>query len=408
MLTSDLLRVRAHKLNIKPRYLDPEDAKALDKAQQLVEIFEAQADGARGDIDAAVEEAIGHGTDFLIWRGLAKLLYDRCEFQTVAAADPVLIRQAVFEASNALGPVVNAQVRHEVLSHAGQQLQISAQDCEQGLYADLEENQRLITYKPLTAERLLHRYNLALAQAVLYKSTKLQITLQDDDPNMLRYLFQSLKFYGLMHRTFKVEGGGYRLEVDGPASLFSKSRKYGLQMAMFLPALLLSERWSMVAELDWEKDKAHTFSLSPDDGLVSHYKARGQWISDEERMFEDRFEALASKHGPEKWPWSLERRGTLLELDAGEVLIPDYVLTHRDGHEAYVEIVGFWRRSYLERRVAFMESLGDVPLILVVGEQLKSDRGKLESLSPQVVFFKTVILIDKVIEAAHTALGLAR
>lgn len=404
MLTSDLLRVRTHKLTVIPRYLDPERPQAKEKAEQLVEIFEGNPDGARGDIDACVEEAIGHGTDFLIWRGLAKLLYDRCEFQTVAEADPVEIRRALFEASNELGPVVDDEVRQSVLAAAATKLQITPEGCEQGLYADLDENQRLLSYKKLTAESLLHRYNLALAQAVLYKSTRLEVKLLNDDPNVLRYLFQSLKFFGLMHRAWRIEGG-YKLEIDGPASLFSKSRKYGLQMALFLPALLLAERWEVLAELDWVKGKVHTFKLTPEQGLVSHYKARGQWISDEEKMFEERFAALSEKHG-DKWRWSLERKGTIVELEAGEVLIPDYVLTHESGAQAYIEIVGFWRKSYLERRIAFMNNLQDVPLILVVGEQLKSDRGKLAALSPQIVFFKTVILVDKVIAAAQAALGL--
>ena len=411
MLTSDLLRVRVHKGVIKPRYLDPEDAAALDKAQQLTALFDAHLGGTRGDIDAAVEAAIGHGTDFLIWRGLAKLLYDRSLFETVAQADPVQIRRAVFEAAAALGPVVDAPGRAAVLQRAAQQLQISPEGCEQGLYADLEEHQRLTEHRRLQPQALLHRYNLALAQAVLYKATQLTITLSEEDPNQLRYLFQSLKFFGLMHRAWRVAGQGYRLEIDGPASLFHMSRKYGVQMAKFLPALVLGQGWSLTASLDWEQDKDRRFELSAQDQLVSHYRARGQWLSDEERMFQERFDALKAKRGI-SWPWSLERRGTILELDAGEVLVADYVLSYkpmgkRKVQEVCVEVVGFWRRAYLERRIEFMQALQGPPLILVLSEQLKSDRDKLAALPPQVVPYKTVIHVDRVVEAAAQALGVS-
>jgi len=37
--------------------------------------------------------------------------------------------------------------------------------------------------------------------------------------------------------------------LDGAASLFSKSRKYGIRMANFLPALPLCNRWEMEADI---------------------------------------------------------------------------------------------------------------------------------------------------------------
>ena len=88
-------------------------------------------------------------------------------------------------------------------------------------------------------------------------------------------------------------------------------------------------------------------------------------------------------------------------VDAGEVLISDYVLKHPDGRVGFVEIVGFWRKAYLERRIDLMEKLEGVPLVLVVGEKLNSDRNKLDEVPPAIVFFKTVILVDKVISAVE-------
>jgi predicted nuclease of restriction endonuclease-like RecB superfamily len=405
MLTTDLVRTRVKKGRVEPLYLDTDSEEALDKARELIAILEDHAGGEYGDVEEAVEQVIGHGTDFVIWRGLAKLLYDRSEFETVASVDPSEIRRAVFEASGELGPVTGADVRQQVLERAGEVLELGVEEIEASLYADLEARQRLVEFDALEPLELLHRYNLALAQAVLYKATKLVIDLGDTDPNMLRYLFQALKFNRLMHRAYRIgeqgSGDGYRLEIDGPASVFKKSRKYGFQMATFLPALLLAKTWAMRAELDWKGNgKVHELVLSHKDGLVSHYKARGQWVADEERYFEKRFAETDTE-------WELERQGTIVELDKNQVIIPDYRLRHPDGREVYLEVVGFWRLAYLERRIEMLVDSCDVPLVLVVSERLKTGRKKLKEAPAEVVFFKGVILVDKVLEAVEAASGMS-
>ncbi len=396
MLTSDLVRTRVKKGRVHPKYLDVDAPEALAKAAELVAIFEAHAGGMRGAVDDAVDGAIGHGTDYVIWRGLAKLLYDRSEFETVASVDPQDIRRAVFEASGELGPVTGAEVRAQVLERAGQALDLAAEEVEASLYADLDERQRLVSFEPLEARELLERYNLALAQAVLYKATRLTVDLGAVDSNMLRYLFQALKFNRLMHRCERIDGG-YRLEIDGPASLFKKSRKYGLQMATFLPALILADQWAMRAELDWEGDgPTHELVLSHQDGLSSHYRARGQWIAEEERYFEERFAEADTD-------WQLERQGSIIDLDKNQVIIPDYVLRHTDGRQVYLEVVGFWRLAYLERRIEMLVDSCDVPLVLVVSQRLKTGRDKLAEAPAEVVFFKGVILVNKVLDAVEAA-----
>ncbi len=394
MLTADLLRVRKRKGVLTPRWVDATSKAAIEQATALIEAFEAGRDGPRGQIDDAVDGLIGFGTDFLVWRGLAKLLYDRSEFETVAPAEPVDIRRAIFERSAHNTPR-NAEERRAILAAAASELEVDAEALEATLYADLEDRQRLVEFDALEPEALLHRYNLALAQAVLYRATSMTIRLGEKSPNKLRYLFQALKFNRLMHRIEATEDG-YSLFVDGPLSLFGKSRKYGLNMAKFLPALVLSRDWKMHAEIEWEKGRVFDFELSPEDGLVSHYRARGQWIAEEERYFEKRFAETVED-------WGLRREGRVHELDRGEVLVTDYVVESPEGREVYIEIVGFWRRSYLERRLDLLDEL-DVPAVLVVAERLRSDKGKFDHVSARLVFFKGVILADKVVAACEAAL----
>ena len=224
----------------------------------------------------------------------------------------------------------------------------------------------------------------------------MKITLTAPNPDKLRYLMGALKFHGLMHRAVET-GDELHVEIDGPASLFKLSRKYGLNMATFLPALVLLDDWQLEADLDW-KGKERQFRLSSDDGLVSHYRARGQWRTDEEQWFEQKFEKYSTD-------WSLERRGTLVKLRDGEVIVADYVLTSPSGEEVAVEIVSFWRSSYLQRRIELLDSV-DRPFVMVVSERLKADRAKLEADLPlEVVFYKGVIIPGKVVDAAEAALS---
>lgn len=415
MLTTDLLRVRLERAKAKgssakrgpkppaqivPEYLDVEAPEALERARELLSAFERHYSGdapnTRGALDETIGDIVGHGTDFLIWRGLAKLLLDRSEFEVVSAVEPLEIRRAVFEASQALGPVIDQSARRQVLEQAAAALKLSPAEVEQHLYADLDARKRLTSFKPLEPQALLQRYNLALAQAVLYRATRLVVEIEAPDSNQLRHLFQVLKFRRLMHRFTRSESG-YRLEVDGPASLFSKSRKYGLQMAMFLPAIFICESWSLRAELDWrglKKSEDAEFRLSDQDGLSWERRAAGQWIAEEERYFEAQFKEADT-------PWQLERQGSIVELADNQVIIPDYRLTHPDGREVLVEIVGFWRLGYLERRIELLSDPSVKPFVLVVSDRLKTGREKLADSPAHLVFFKGVILVNKVIDAAE-------
>ncbi len=394
MLTTDLVRTRISEGRVIPEYLDPDQTDALEKAESLVELFsKALEEGAaRGEVETAVDRIVGYGTDFRIWRGLAKLLYDRSEFETQAPVDPADIRRSVFQRAAQSEGRRGDEWRRGILKEAARELEIEPHEVESGLYADLDERERLEAFDPLEPRALLHRYNLALAQAVLYRATRLEIELRDLRPNALRYLFQSLKFNRLMHRVRRTDEG-YQLTVDGPASLFNRSRKYGIHMAKFLPALVHLEDWRLRARLDWE-DEERTFEVSSDTGLVSHYSARGQWKADEEKHFETRFDEI----DPD---WNLERRGTILDLGDNEVIIPDYVVSHSDGREAYLEIIGFWRLSYLRRRIDALADREGLPLILAVSERLKAGRETLEGSPASVFFFKSVILVDNVVDAAE-------
>lgn len=417
MLTSDLLRVRDDGKSIAPRYLKLEGQKRLaqylERAEGLIELFLSHQGHRHGELNEAIADLIGDGTDLIMTRGLTKLLEDRSTFEAQAVLPPQTIREAVFASSARHHPVVKgADAVHRVdrtgvLQEAADTLTdlrrqedpeaaaVTVEDVEEALYADLSDNQRLIEFKPIEPMELLERYNLALAQAVLFRAQTLRIWLHQASPARYRQLFRYLKFYQLMHRVRR-DGQGWELTLDGPMSLLKSTSKYGVQMALFLPALVLTEDWSMEAELRWGPErKPRTFALDSGAGLTSHYPNKGVYVTQEQTYLEERIKDLKSD-------WKLSRKAELINLGGRDVLVPDLVLTHKDGRTALLEIIGYWRKGWLERKAENIARFGPKNLILAVSDRLNTDKGGLPKDSPvSILSFKGVILPKKVLELAE-------
>src|SRR5438046_10339158 len=96
MLTGKLVRVRYARDRIMPHYLDVADATWLEVAERMLELFRGQEGVTRGELEENQREAFGDDPGQLVHQGLAKLLEDRCEFETVSGHPPEQLRAAVF------------------------------------------------------------------------------------------------------------------------------------------------------------------------------------------------------------------------------------------------------------------------------------------------------------------------
>lgn len=146
--------------------------------------------------------------------------------------------------------------------------------------------------------------------------------------------------------------------------------------------MLLCEGWRLSAEVQWGKEKRPlTLRVTSEQGLVSHYPDRGVYVTREEQFLMDRFADLTTS-------WTLERRSEVVDLGGRGVLIPEFVLRHKtDKRVAYVELMGFWKREYLEARLALLKAEGP-NLILAVPWRLRGADDDSESAPGEVLFFK--------------------
>ena len=439
MLTADLARSRTSDGEVTPLFIDPDDARYRETARELVELFETHVGEPKADLDAAIDQLTVADADYKIIQGVAKLLRDECDFETVAAAEPRAIRQRLFEQASDSYPIVRQPTLGEdtqkldIYTAVADDLGISLAECHQGMYADLDANSCLVRFgdqvaesveldtdgtssttqltgqseegytgKALTVEWLLHRYNLALAQAVLYDATELRIRVWDEFATVFSYV----KLFGLIHRIYPIDehgervsstdhAAGYEAILDGPASLFRQSRKYGIRMANFLPALPHCERWDLTAEILTDESANETRELPLDQtaGLQTHYSGGSQFDSDLERT-------LATKWERANTEWELVREDDVIDLGA-EVLLPDFALKHPDGRRAILEIVGFWTPEYLDEKLAKIHQADVENPVLAMSEELDCMSEDIDLEAERLLWFKTGIHVYDVVDLAE-------
>ena len=407
MLTGNLVRVRISKQRVIPLYIPRDDDGWLDVAEGLLLIFREGEGRTRGEITEEIDALVGEGLASLVHRGMAKVLEDRAEFEVVSEVPPEELRRRVFTAAaehrqsqRKIGAIRAPFRRDEVLKKVARDLAIEVDLIVAGLFADLKDENRLLTFADLSAQRLLDRYNVALAQAVLLRSVRMTVEVRDEPPARYRQLFRWLKFNRLLWRVEGTMRDGYTLQIDGPLSLFSSTNKYGLQMAMFLPALLHCRNFRLDAELRWGKNRdPRSFHLESAEGLISHHDDQGTYIPPEVAAFAERFRQVAPT-------WELRAMTDVIELGRDGVWVPDFQIVHAaTGTVVYLDILGFWRKSSLERLIDLLTLHGPPRILLALSEKFKVDDEALARLPGPVVKFREIPNASEIAERLEQFLG---
>lgn len=429
MLTAEHVRVRLVEGELRPGWVKPDDPKVRERAEELVGLFRESVGRSRAEIEESLDALVGAATDAKLVGGLAKLLFDRAEFDVAAPLPPAELRELVFRAAAKLGPPGlwlgpmpgaegeaagparpdapapldepvplddaapgdaggavpdrNDAVWAAVAAQLGQPVGA----LRGALYADHADEQRLVAIDVPSAEWLLHRYNVALVQAVLLRATELRLHLDAPTPARARSLARAAKFHQLVFQLAPEATGGFSFTVDGPASLFAHTTRYGLALAKFFPAILLeTQPWSLEADVVWSNRRVR-LRLDHTKGLRSHYRDLGSYETREARWFAERFEALGSG-------WRLLREPVALLQGTEGVVVPDFGF-EKEGRVAWLEILGFWRKGTVPRRVALLRRHGPKNLVLAVSRRLCA--AEEEALPEQVVPFAEVIPAKEVL-----------
>lgn len=372
------------------------DRATSELAIELINYFQSAVGKTQGMLERQLTDFEGDSTDYRVKRGLAYILKSSfCTFEVVSPLEPQMLRERVF--SLAAKSVASRESTQVTLSKIADELtqelerEVLLEQVRNGLYADLSENKILTVFDAPTAPDLLNRYNLSQVQGVFYKASQLVLNAHRNVPGEYKLLFRYLKLFQLMAYIEGDADHGFTITIDGPTSLFNPSTRYGLAIAKLIPALLHVTKWSLSSILQTRDAYTNTwktgrFTLNSECGLVSHYPPGKPYDSMLEASFADKWDALKSG-------WALEREVDLIPIP-GSVMIPDFRLVHPDGRTFLLEIVGYWRPEYLQKKFSQVRRAGRDDLILAISERLNLEKAgvKLNDVPARIVWFKDKLL----------------
>jgi uncharacterized protein len=383
MLTSDLAISRQRGKKIEPHYISPADANFLQVAGDLIAIVAQHIGCRREELYAALDEYIGTGTDYRILRGLIKLLTDRCVFEIAKNLEPGEIRRALFFKAKAHHPVSADQtIRRQVIAEVAAEVKLSPDELTASLYADLPNNQRLIDFQEPAADELIDNFNLAQAQALLYRCVEMRLWIEPQDAAAYRQLFEAIKAHRLIHQISGSALRGYEIRLTGPLAMFHRSQKYGIQMSVFLPALLLCKGWRLQAEIESKFGGSVFFELA---SRESRLRANMLETTAYENPLAEKLKASWAKAASD---WLLQESREVIDLGES-AFAPDFVLTRADKPPVYLEVMGFWTPAYLTGRLQEFSKARFNHFILVVSEELRGSRDNPANLPANVLVCKT-------------------
>ena len=363
MLPSELLAVWKRKGVIWPRYAKLSDDN-LEIAGGLIEVYKNHVGQKKSAVKEFTDEIEEKGYDYRFVRGLSFLLDRRSRFKCSdkIKINPIDLRRKAYHTSGKLGLPTTQEQRKRIVEAAASELKITAETFEAFLYADLDTELILEEFEPPSPVELLQDYNLSLTQTLLFDSTEISFTLSGNWQNT----FYSVKRLGLIYEAD--QDRGFWVKVDGPASLFKLTRRYGTAMAKLLPVIVASPEWTVEAKILWKyTNEICDFKMESwkHQALLRKQKAAiPSFDSVVEEDFATRFQALATG-------W-LVRREPEPVLAGKQVIIPDFSL-EKEGIRVYVEIVGFWTVEYLLRKIEKLKKV-DVDMLVLVNENLACEK----------------------------------
>ncbi len=408
----------------------------------MIETFEQHVGKTYGELLAELEGY--EDMDYRFIRGLSQLLERKAVIETDSLIDPSAAREAVFEACS--GMALSDAEKKEALKKAAKKFVISVPELEKALWADLEENQVIKSFLPLSPAALLRQYNLSLTQTLLFRAVDLDIWVKGNFQTILWKILRSGLMYTLEDTGEEANSGkdginaekdgilygtedqkelkSVHLHLDGPASLFRMSERYGNSFARLLPALLRSKGWSLKAGILYKGYKGKRvleFTLDDSEEAlkltaeVIEYPdtfLSGSQIGEEQEEYETKSTEKKAE-APETFTetetydskiekmfgslslgsWKVKREPTILK--AGKyAFIPDFVLK-RDGMKVYLEIVGFWTPEYLKKKVEKLKEVEE-PVILLIDRKLKCSEKDFPA--QEVIFFDRKIPVNEIMQ----------
>jgi predicted nuclease of restriction endonuclease-like RecB superfamily len=386
VLTADLVDVRKKDGEIT---LPPLDAKkrlrVVAIATAVLDTVRAAEGRPRSELEAALDALDVGAREHRLKDGLVKLALDDAKFEEPDIEAAEVLRREVFM-------LATARRREHQFDREALLAEVSAAHAttpdliEHGLFADLREAHTLLSAPHTSPAALADRWDRGRAQAVLLRAVRVTVMVKSSSPHAARALFRQIKFLRLLC-TITREGDAHKIAIDGPASLFESSTKYGLQLAMLVPALDACDAYALQADVLWGKDRErYVFQMGGGRGAAGDVP--------EDPVVRDLVTAL-EKLGAKARP-STE----VLDLPGVGLCVPDLEI-EREGKKIHVELLGFWSRDAVWKRVELVEKGLAPNVVFAASARLRVSEEVLPDDAPSALYvYKGVVspraLLEKV------------
>lgn len=419
MLPTELLRVRVSgKMNqIRPIFYDYEKNNELSLPSKIIKMFEEMAKKKlpKANVDENLSKIEAKYTDYKLVRGICQLLEQRCVYESPSKTfsdsrnnntiNATYLRRKIFEESSRIGYPVTENERRRILQKVALKNNLTIDELELAMWNDLEKNKYLKSFDSLSPLQLVVWYNISILQTLLLNCVKLEFSVYGgfNWKKILRKIKQLGLMYFLYHESnldsesiIQTKNEDMVLNgkknkrvictVDGPLSILRLTDRYGLSMAKLIPLIIFTEIWSIDAVILRKSisgiKKSYRFQLSNKDKDLPLFDASSIHLESEpnsepnisfNKYGVDSFDSNVEKKFMDKFlkfstGWKLTREPDPLILSDGKAFIADFAF-EKYGIKVYLEIVGFWTKDYLKRK---LEKIKDL-LTMKSGSSLGTD-----------------------------------
>jgi len=197
---------------------------------------------------------------------------------------------------------------------------------------------------------------------------------------------------------------GYRLHIDGPYSLFESVTKYGLQLALALPALMACDRFTIEADLRWGRERRplRYAVRGPLAGEFPDGNDRGPPTG----TLPDEVAALLHDLSALPGPWRPALCDAILDLPGVGQCVPDLEFVHeQNGQTVYLEVLGFWSRDAVWKRIELARKGLPQAVVFAVSKHLRVSEAALDEGLPAALYIYARVMnahavLDRVQEVA--------
>lgn len=294
--------------------------------------------------------------------------------------NPKDVRIRVFKIVNErFGGFISSDIRGRFIEAISKELKIP--NIEAVMWADDVSNMPLIRAKKPNIRDVVSLYNFETLDTVFINSSKVYVECEGDSrvlAELAKKIGRICKFYGLIYyiKYFKKEKT-LQISVEGPHGVFGKPTKYGSRLSILvskiIPTLKNLNKWFVYAKTHFRRKilniRVFSDKLQPELKVPENLKPQPAFDSEVEKRIYYTLKAIGLNVIREPEPIAL-----------GDILyIPDFKI-ERGGSEFLVEIVGFWRKEYVEKKMFKLAEVAKFTrnIIVLADEKLKPYVSKLK------------------------------